>query len=297
MRGRLNEVQVGLVTIIAVAVLVWGMLWLKNIDLRKGSLMYQADFPQVEGLRVGDRVQVRGIRMGEVSDLRILPQAVRVQMQLADAVKLCDDATVTLGEKGIVGEVVIEIDPGTGNPVQEGHIFPGRAAGTIAAVTDAAGAALAEMRVLTGQVTALLEEVRKEGQVVETLAQAHVTLAKVDRMVEQNHQDVTVILDDLRASTTAMRRLLDSGRLDDAVSGAASAAVAADSLLEGLSATTRKMNSLLAKLDEGGGSAAMLLNDPALYTRTDSTLTSVQRLLDDLRRNPKKYFKLNIIDF
>ena len=41
----------------------------------------------------------------------------------------------------------------------------------------------------------------------------------------------------------------------------------------------------------------MLLNDPALYTRTDSTLTSVQRLLDDLRRNPKKYFKLNIIDF
>ena len=46
-----------------------------------------------------------------------------------------------------------------------------------------------------------------------------------------------------------------------------------------------------------GGSAGMLMNDPTLYTRTDSTLTSVQRLLDDLRRNPKKYFKLNIIDF
>lgn len=297
MRGRLNEVQVGLVTIVAITVLVTGMLWLKNIDLRKGSRMYQADFARVEGLRVGDKVQVRGIRMGEVTGLSILPQAVRVQLQLEDTAVLCEDATVTLGEKGIVGEVVIEVDPGTGAPVQEGHIFAGRAAGSIAAVTDAAGAALAEMRVLTGQVTALLEEVRKEGRVVETLAQANVTLSKVDRMVEQNHQDVTVILSDLRASTTAMRRLMDSGRLDQALEGTVEAAAAADSLLAGLGTTTERMNSLLAKLDEGGGTAALLMNDPALYTRTDSTLTSVQRLLDDLRRNPKKYFKLNIIDF
>jgi phospholipid/cholesterol/gamma-HCH transport system substrate-binding protein len=124
-----------------------------------------------------------------------------------------------------------------------------------------------------------------------------VTLAKVDRMVDQNHRDVTVILDDLRASTTAMRRLMDSGSLEDALAGTVSAAAAADSLLAGLGDTTLRLNSLLAKLDAGNGSAALLLNDPALYTRTDSTLTSVQRLLDDLRRNPKKYFKLSIIDF
>lgn len=297
MRGRLNEVQVGLVTIFAVAILVTGMLWLKNIDLRKGSHMYQADFAKVEGLRVGDKVQVRGIRMGEVTGMRIMPQAVRVELQLEDTATLCDDAVVILGEKGIVGEVVIEIDPGSGKPVQEGHIFAGRSAGTIAAMTDAAGAALAEMRVLTGKVTALLEEVRSDGKVVETLSQANLTLTKVDRMVEQNHEDVTVILDDLRASTTALRRLMDSGRLDETLAGTAAAAASADSLLNGLGETTGRFNDLLAKLEDGGGSAAMLLNDPTLYTRTDSTLTSVQRLLDDLRRNPKKYFKLNIIDF
>jgi phospholipid/cholesterol/gamma-HCH transport system substrate-binding protein len=297
MRGRLNEVQVGLVTIIAIVVLVGGMLWLKNIDLRKGSRMYQADFAKVEGLRVGDKVQVRGIRMGEVTGMQIMPQAVRVELQLDETARLCEDATVILGEKGIVGEVVIEVDPGTGKPVDEGHIFAGRSAGTIAAMTDAAGAAIAEMRTLTSQVTALLEEVRREGKVVETLEQANTTLVKVDHMVEQNHEDVRVILTDLRASTTAMRKLMESGRLDDALAGTASAAQTADSLMVGLRTTTKRFNSLLAKLDEGGGSASMLMNDPTLYTRTDSTLTAVQRLLDDLRRNPKKYFKLNVIDF
>jgi phospholipid/cholesterol/gamma-HCH transport system substrate-binding protein len=297
MRGKLNEIQVGLVTIIALAALVSGMMWLKNIDLRKGSSLYQADFAKVEGLRVGDKVQVRGIRMGEVTDMQIMPQAVRVQLQLDDTARLCEDAKVILGEKGIVGEVVIEIDPGSGAPVQEGHIFAGRSAGTIAAMTDAAGAAIAEMRTLTAQVTALLEEVRKDGKIVDTLAQANVTLSKVDRMVEQNHEDVTVILDDLRTSTTALRRLMDSGRLDEALAGTTAAAAAVDSLMTGLSVTTGRFNALLAKLDEGKGSAAMLINDPGLYTRTDSTLTAVQRLLDDLRRNPKKYFKVNLIDF
>lgn len=297
MRSRLNEIQVGLVTIIALAVLIAGMMWLKNIDLRKGSLMYQADFARVEGLRVGDRVQVRGIRMGEVIGMEILPQAVRVQLQLEDTARLRDDAVVSLGEKGIVGEVVIEIDPGLGKPVQEGHVFQGRTAGSIASMTDAAGAAIAEMRTLTGQVTSLLEEIRTDGKVVGTLEQANVTLAKVDSMVTKNHEDVRVILSDLRASTGALRRLMDSGRLDDALAGTAAAAAAADTLMTGLGATTERLNSLLAKLESGEGSAAMLLNDPALYTRTDSTLTSVQRLLDDLRRNPKKYFKLNIIDF
>lgn len=297
MRARLNEVQVGLVTIIALTVLVWGMLWLKQIDLRKGQNMYQVDFARVEGLRVGDKVQVRGIRMGAVSGFAIMPQAVRVQLQLEDTARLCDDAVITLGEKGIVGDVVIEIDPGTGKPVQEGHIFAGRTAGTIASMTDAAGDALSEMRALTGKVTQLLDEVRDQGKVVQTLEQANATLVKVDRMVEQNHQDVTVILDDLRASTKELRRLMESGRLDRALDGTARATQTADSLLTQLNATSARFTELLDRLNDGDGTAARLLNDPALYARTDSTLTSVQRLLDDLRRNPKKYFKLSVIDF
>ena len=59
-----------------------------------------------------------------------------------------------------------------------------------------------------------------------------------------------MILSDLRASTGALRRLMDSGRLDDAVAGTAAAAAAADTLMTGLGATTERLNSLLAKLDE-----------------------------------------------
>jgi phospholipid/cholesterol/gamma-HCH transport system substrate-binding protein len=294
MRNRINEIQVGLLTIAAIVVLIVGMMWFKNINLSKGQNFYQADFSNVAGLRAGDKVQVRGIRMGEVSGMMILQESVRVEMRIDDTLDLREDAVVTLGEKGIVGEVVIEIDPGVGEPIQEGHIFEGRTAGTIASMTDAAGDALTEMRVLTKKVTELVDQVKTEGKVVETLVQANETLDKVDHMVEQNHSDIKVILENLRVSSEGLRALMESGKLEQTFENASDAMTTADSLMITMQDAARSLNSVMAKLDEGEGSAALFLNDPSLYAHSDSTMVSLKRLLDEVRRNPKKYMNLKV---
>ena len=55
MRGRYNELLVGILTLTAIAILVTGMLWLKNVDLSGGEKLYQVDFGVVEGLRKGEK--------------------------------------------------------------------------------------------------------------------------------------------------------------------------------------------------------------------------------------------------
>ena len=294
MNRRFNELMVGVLTIVGLLVLIGGMLWFKQVSLTTGQILYQADFPEVAGLREGDKVQVRGIRMGEVTGLNMLQSAVRVSFALREGAELRQDAVITLGEKGIVGEVVIEIDPGVGEMVPEGHIFQGRTAGTIASMTDAAGDALVEMRTLTHKVTELVDQVKQQGKVVETLEQANKTLGKVDTMVEENHQSIRVILQNLRVTTDNLRALAESGRIEQTLADASSAAASADSMMITLEESGRRLTSILAKMDEGEGTAALLLNDPSLYTTADSTMTSLKRLLDEMRRNPKKYFKLNV---
>jgi len=232
-----------------------------------------------------------------VSAMQILQASVRVEMRLDDSVDLRDDAVVTLGEKGIVGEVVIEIDPGTGPCILEGHIFKGRTAGTIASMTDAAGEALVEMRILTKKITDLVDQVKSEGMVVETLVQAHDTLDKIDVMVEENHSDITVILDNLRIASDGLREIVESGRIEQTFEDASTAMASADTLMDVMQEAAHSLNSIMAKLDEGEGTAALLLNDSRLYTTADSTMTSLKRLMDEMRRNPKKYFKLNVMDF
>lgn len=297
MKSQFSEFQVGVLTVVALAILIAGMMWLKNIDLTKGSRLYLVDFARVEGMREGDRVQVRGIRMGEVTGMQIMQESVRVEMVLDEGVDLREDAVVTLGEKGIVGEVVIEVDPGVGAMVQEGHIFAGRTAGTIASMTDAADDALAEMRVLTAKVTELVDQVKDEGKVTETLQQANTTLIMVDEMVKHNHETVTAILADLRVTSDKLRKLMASGQIEQTMDHAASAMVTADSLMVSLTESSRRLNGILTQVQDGDGTAARLLNDASLYATADSTMKSMKRLLDAMRRNPKRFVNMSVIDF
>jgi len=294
MERRQYEVQVGIITIVALVILIVGIMWMKDATVGRAENEYQVDFPTVEGLQVGDRIQVRGIRAGQVSSYQVMDGFVRVGIRIDQSISLRDDARITLGTKGIVGEVVIEILPGGGAPVAEGHIFHGRTAVSISDMTDAAGHALKEMRELTVHVDSLVSEIRTTGHVVETLAQAHTTLARLDGMIADNRADLAATMGNLKAASDDLRALLASGTVQDAFGSAAGAAARADSLLLVMGGTARRMDTIMTRLDEGEGTAALLLNDPALYMRADSTMTSLQRLLDEMRRNPKKYFKLKV---
>ncbi len=297
MNRRISELQVGLLTLLAIVLLGVGMMWLKGMRVDQNLVYYQVDFAKVEGMKIGDNVQVRGIRMGNVSSMTIIDTAVRVGLQIDDSVTMHENATVTLGEKGIVGEIVIEIDPGAGTPVTEGHIFLGRTAGTIASMTDAAGAALDQLQVVADKVTELLDEVNTTGKVVETMALANVTLEKIDSMVDDNQDDIEIILNDLKIASEGMRAMMESGQIEQTFADVSSAMSRADSMMVTMNGAVVRLDNILTKLDEGEGSAAMLLNDPALYMRADSTMVSIKRLVDAMRRNPKRFFDVNVLDF
>jgi phospholipid/cholesterol/gamma-HCH transport system substrate-binding protein len=294
MDRRRNELQVGLVTIVSLAILVVGMMWLKDATVGRGQNRYSVNFPTVEGLQVGDRIQVRGTRAGQVECFTVMDGYVRVGIKLDDSISLRDDAQVTLGTKGIVGEVVIEILPGEGAPVQEGHIFEGRTAATITQMTDVAGAALEKMSGLTSELNELVAEIRREGKLIETMTEANAALNNFNALVEENRRSLDEVMANLAAASGDLERLMASGHVDSAFSAAAAAASRADTLMTQLAVSARRLDSVMAKLDEGEGSAALLLNDPALYLRADSTMTSLQRLLDEMRRNPKKFVNLSV---
>ncbi len=164
-------------------------------------------------------------------------------------------------------------------------------------MTDAAGSALAEMRTLTAKVTELVDEVRADGMVIETLTQANETLIKVDDMIKENHREVAVILDNVVATTEALRKLMESGKLDRMMQDTSHTMAQADTLMQNLTQSADRLDIILTELTDGQGSAAKLLNDPMLYDRADSTLASVKRLVDAMRRNPKRFIKLNVVDF
>jgi phospholipid/cholesterol/gamma-HCH transport system substrate-binding protein len=58
--------------------------------------------------------------------------------------------------------------------------------------------------------------------------------------------------------------------------------------------TVDRLNSVIAKLEKGDGSAAKLLNDPGLYNDLRSVLNRVDSLTADFKKNPRRYIDLRI---
>src|SRR5205809_2096185 len=65
-------------------------------------------------------------------------------------------------------------------------------------------------------------------------------------------------------------------------------------VIEKLEVASDKSIALLNKVDRGEGTIGRLVTRDELYTRADKLLTDVEALVDDVKKNPAKYFKLSV---
>jgi phospholipid/cholesterol/gamma-HCH transport system substrate-binding protein len=70
-----------------------------------------------------------------------------------------------------------------------------------------------------------------------------------------------------------------------------------DSVVDQLDKTLNSVNKVIKATEEGEGTLGMLLNDKQLYTNLNETAVSLDRLLNDVRSQPKKYVSFSAISF
>ena len=65
-------------------------------------------------------------------------------------------------------------------------------------------------------------------------------------------------------------------------------------IVASLEASLKNIEELTAALNNGEGTAGLLLKDSALYLRLNETCESANALLEDLKENPKRYVHFSI---
>jgi len=76
-------------------------------------LLY-ARFTSVSGLRVGNPIEIDGIEVGRVEQMRIdqEKQMAVVELKIKKGINVYDDASVSIKTAGLIGDKFIKIDPG-----------------------------------------------------------------------------------------------------------------------------------------------------------------------------------------
>jgi phospholipid/cholesterol/gamma-HCH transport system substrate-binding protein len=288
-----TDIKVGLTVLVGVAILLVGIAWAKQWDLGSHEAVVTAIFPTAGGLEPGDPVMIRGMKRGIVTSVQPTDTGATVSFKLNAPTDLRKDATASISMLELMSGKKVEVFPGISPELlPKGQAIRGAFAGDISSlvsmVTAFSGtfASIAtQADTLLTSLNAIIRDDTMKLKLNKTITLADNTLTDVDAaasraatLLSRDGPAITQTLSDADSALHALsstlgenragiRVLIDSG--GRAIADARAAMARVDSLL----ASGDRKNSLLYRLTKDEGFA----------TRLDSTVTSLQKLLEQIR--------------
>ena len=265
-----SQLKVGITVVVAALVLaVLIVLMSGSGGLFTPKLILRSYFFDAQGLRVGAPVRLSGVDIGNVSQIRVVPNQPLAPVEVTMKVNrkyhfsLRKDSKTLLSTAGVLGETYINIDSST-----------------------AAGLELSNNDVLKSNEQTGYQDVMRSTQ--NALQNMQALLARMDRIiayVESGQGSVGKLIYDPALYNRANATISDFQKLVSEISqgqGSLGKLLNNDDLYNKANASLDKINLLIDDLNSGKGTAGKLLKDPTLYNSANDTITNFKRLTDDI---------------
>ncbi|HMG71097.1 MAG TPA: MlaD family protein [Gemmatimonadaceae bacterium] len=293
MKKKRDEVLVGLVIAVAVIVVVLGSLWLARGGLSKGYPLF-AKFPWGAGLKQGQPVWLVGVTVGYVDEVDLHQDGILVTtLRIQKSYKVPVTSKAAVVPNGIFGDQAVSLTPSkpdarsfnAGDTIPIGPSTPG-----IAELTSKADSVMRSVNAVT---SALEHEMVAAGGIRDLRN----TIGATNRLVNDFASIAAEQSRQLSATMTSLRRAtgaIDPAKVDSTITNLRTASANMAAMSADLKETSGKLDAILAKVDSGPGSAAMLINDPGAYNDVRGLLQRMDSLLADIKKNPKRYINVKI---
>ena len=296
-----REVKIGLFALAMLVSLYLGVNYLKGKEVFSGDRFYYALFDQTSGLQTSAPVLLRGVKVGSVTDIYLdgqHPDKVVVKVGIKKSVNIPSDSHLVLFANGLMGDKAINLVLGSsGSWFDRGVIIPSEIEGGLfeAASTNIEDL-VAEAKVLMNSLAAASTSLNSLlEQNADAIADIMTNAENVTRQLSDARLDG--MISDISTFTAMLRD--NSGRFEGIVSNldeVTGSLAEADlrGTVDQLGESIANLNGALAKLSEGEGTAARLLDDPALYDSLTVATSNLSALLEDLKANPKRYVHFSL---
>jgi phospholipid/cholesterol/gamma-HCH transport system substrate-binding protein len=108
-----TDVIVGVFVLAGIICLGYLAIRLGRLEIfgNRGYVVY-ADFASVAGLKLGDPVEIAGVKVGKVESLGLAEDRARIALRLDPHVKLQEDVIASVRARGLIGDKFVLISPG-----------------------------------------------------------------------------------------------------------------------------------------------------------------------------------------
>jgi len=269
------EVTVGAFMFMILLALGFFTIVLSRQSIFTQSYRFDVVFENVQGLREGDNVSVRGVSIGKVKTLQIKPDGVHVSVTLEKPVELHEDYAIEILPTSALGGRYLHIYEGS-------HSTPEIS-------KDAVVKGLTPVNLIdeATKTTQLIKKALEEGKIIEnlksTMAQLNDVTAKLSKgdgtigkllMDDKMYNDLHEMIENLKdiSERTAKGR----GTMGKLLSED-------DQLYNNLAEAAASIKTIATSIEKGDGTVGKLVKDDKLYNELLMTMHEARAAIDDFR--------------
>ena len=304
-----NETKLGVLTLVAVTVLILGYAYLSGNDVFSRSNKFYAVYNSVDGLTVSKPVLVNGFQIGQVSKMVLRPDGKTVvEFMIDHKYDVPANTHAQLVSTDLLGGKAIKFDYGDSKQMaQDKDTLSADIQGSLA---ESLQPIQMKAEHLIGKLDSSLAAVnrilnpnfqknvdRSFNSIANSLQTLEGTTKKIDALVGGQTEHINGILanaetasGDLKNSTahlTGITTNFEKFSGDLANSNIQQTLLSANKALADLQATIAKINSTQ-------GSLGLLINDPNMYKNLNDASANLNNLFIDIKAHPKRYVSFSV---
>jgi len=304
-----NETKVGVLTALAITVLILCFSYLRGNDVFARSNRFYAIYRSVEGLSVSKPVLVNGFQIGRVSKMQLLPDGrtiVEFKIQpdynipVNTLAKL--ESTDLLGSKAIVFELGNSKEYAGDKDTLKADI-QGSLAESLQPVQKKAELLIGKLDSTLGSINKILNPDFQRNvdrsflSIANSLQTLEGTTKKIDALVGGQTGHINGIMTNAEAITSNLKTSSAhinaiTGNFENVSNDLANANLR--QTLDNANKAVADLQATINNIKSGKGSLGLLMNDNQLYQNLNNASGNLNALFIDLKAHPKRYVSFSV---
>lgn len=298
------EIKIGIVVTLSIAILIWGISYLKGNNLFSKDNYFYAEYDNVQGLTASSPVMLNGYKVGFVSHIEFSekhPSKLIVEFAVLNKYDIPKGTKAVIYSSDVMGTKAVKFEPGKSNKIQQDG-------DTLIAEIEAD--MISQFMPLKDKIEELVETVDTimtgvshvldtavQADIKQTVSNLNSASGSMSHLLASEKQRLKSIFSNLDSITSMFKN--NSGKLSNAMANFSniSDSLAQSNLkktIDNANTTLVKTSKIMEKINSGQGTMGALLHNDTLYHNLKNTTESLDLLLKDMKLHPKRYVHFSL---
>lgn len=311
-------VKLGFLIVISLAILFWGLSYLKGNDIFKQNSYYFVVYERIDGLLESNKVTMNGYQIGQVKKIDFAPNKTGkliVKLMIDASFQIPVNSLAQIVSSDIMGTRSIKMVLSNENTFyQWNDTIPGsiesdlkeQVSLQVLPIKNKAEQLLGTLDSAITVLTVFFNEDAREN-LSESFANINKTIENTQKITDDLQQIVSSEKASIQKSLTNIEEITsflssNTKELEKVIKNFSSfsdtlSQLSISPIITNIAEASNQILSLIEKLNSDESTAGLLLNDDKLYNEITALSENLSFLLQDIQANPKRYVQFSAMDF